>query len=138
METKEIKNAISYRAFNSGGPGGQHSNRTFNAIEASLSREAARDLGIEPCSATGSEKSQLRSKGLAVKRLKEKILAAVKIRDAKERFAAGTERVRNYHGPDNRVTDASGLRWGYKETVGKGDLSACIEGRRAAMLEAPR
>lgn len=132
----DYKNAISYRAFNSGGPGGQHSNRTFNAIEASLSPSAARELGIEPCSATGTEKSQVQSKRLAVKRLTEKILAAVKLRDAKQRFAAGHERVRNYHEPDNRVTDASGGRWGWKETVGKGDLSACIDGRRAAILEA--
>lgn len=137
LVSMDYKNAITYRTFNSGGPGGQHSNRTFNAIEASLSPSAARDLGIEPVSATGTEKSQVQSRRLAVKRLRDKIRAAIKLRDAKQRYSAGHERVRNYHGPDNRVTDASGQRWSWKETVGKGDLSVCIEGRRAAMLESP-
>ena len=136
--SETLKGAFSYRAYNSGGPGGQHQNRTFNAIEARLSPEAASAMGIPVLSAVGTEKSQVQSKRLAVKRLKRRILAALKRRDAKKRYSAGHEVVRRYHEPDNRVVDSTGLRWPWKSTVGNKDLSDCIDGRRREMAARAR
>lgn len=138
VSSETLKGAFSYRAYNSGGPGGQHQNRTFNAIEAKLSKEAAGKLGIPVLSAVGTEKSQVQSRRLAVKRLKSRIVAAIKARDARDRYSAGHERVRNYHEPDNRVTDSTGLRWTWKSTVGSKDLSDCIDGRRREMATRAR
>jgi peptide chain release factor 1 len=52
----------------------------------------------------------------------------------KERFLAGTERIRTYHEPDNRVTDhASGLTDTYTNVIIKGDISGMIEARAKAV-----
>lgn len=104
--------------------------------QASLTPEAAKALGIEPLSATASLKSQHASKRAAAKELRVRVKAALSLKAARGRYAAGHERVRNYHEPDNRVTDASGERWTWKETVGKGSLTRCIEGRRRALATA--
>lgn len=135
------KNAISYRRFNSGGPGGQHQNTTENAIEAILDPAVAAELGIPALRSTVSLKSQHSSLREARKLLVERIRDAIKERDARERYGAGHKRVRNYHQPDDRVTDSTGLRWTWRETVGKsggGTLEKCIEGRARAMAEKGR
>ena len=137
-ESRTFKGAITYRRFNSGGPGGQHQNTTENAVEASLDQAVADELGIPAVSATASLKSQHASKRGAAKMLASRIKAALENLSAKLRFSAGTNRVRNYHQPDNRVTDSTGLRWPWRETLGKsggGDIAKCIDGRRAAKLE---
>lgn len=61
------------------------------------------------------------------------ILAALKT--DKGRYAAGHERVRTYHEPDNRVVDSSGDRWTWAETAGKGRIDQCIDGRRERMMK---
>jgi protein subunit release factor A len=48
----------------------------------------------------------------------------------KERGLAGTERIRTYHEPDNRVTDhASGVQDTYTNVVIKGNIENVIEAR---------
>lgn len=52
----------------------------------------------------------------------------------KERFLAGTERIRTYHEPDNRVTDhASGYQDTYANVVVKGNIESVIEARLKAV-----
>lgn len=72
-----IKNAFKFRAFNSGGPGGQHCNTTNNAIEVTLSNEAAKCLGIDIVSATATLKSQHASKRAVLRAIRAKIQAMV-------------------------------------------------------------
>ena len=51
----------------------------------------------------------------------------------KERGLAGTERIRTYHEPDNRVTDhASGFVDSYTNVVIKGNMDEIIEARAKA------
>lgn len=53
-----------------------------------------------------------------------------------ERYRASEERVRTYHGPDNRVTDhASGETDTYKNVVLNGNIENMIEARRRSKLE---
>lgn len=128
------RDAIEIRFYNSGGPGGQHRNRSASDVEMRLKPEAAAEIGIPAVKATASGRSQSRNLATARRVLRSRIAAEVKRLDAKGRFAAGNDRVRNYHEPDNRVTDSSGLRWPWRETAGKGDLAPCIDGRRDAVL----
>lgn len=113
---------IRYRAYNAGGPGGQKSNKTLNAVEASVELPDGRTIR-----ATSETKSQHRSRKLA------RALLAAKVREAlappdPERYAAGRERIRTYHEPDNRVVDhRTGGRWSFRDTVGAGDLATVID-----------
>lgn len=131
------KNAITYRRFNSGGSGGQHQNRSENAIEAALDPELAKRLGIPAFKAVASMKSQHANKKAAASMLRSKIFFALKGQQAKSRYSAGQKRVRNYHQPDDRVTDETGLSWSWRKTIGKGSLERCIDGRRDAKHTKP-
>ena len=52
----------------------------------------------------------------------------------KERFQAGTERIRTYHEPDNRVTDhASGLTDTWTNVILKNDIEPMILARAQAV-----
>ena len=52
----------------------------------------------------------------------------------KERGLAGTERIRTYHEPDNRVTDhASGFVDSYTNVVIKGNIEDVVEARAKAV-----
>jgi len=116
---------LRFRFYNSGGPGGQHSNRTENAVEVTHI-----PTGIK---ANGALKSQHRSRKAALKVLRSRLYAHYKALGAKERYAAGFERVRTYHEPNDRVVDhRTGKTWSYRRTVGKGDLSDVIEHSVAA------
>lgn len=51
----------------------------------------------------------------------------------KERFLAGTERIRTYHEPDNRVVDhSSGFTDTYQNVVTKGFIDEMVEARAKA------
>ena len=51
----------------------------------------------------------------------------------KERFLAGTERIRTYHEPDNRVVDhSSGFTDTYQNVVLKGFIDEMVEARAKA------
>ncbi len=131
---RTFKNAISYRFFNGGGKGGQHGNRSLTAVEAVLDPKVAIELGMSNMSATSvSFKSQRANKLSAGKVIRSKIRIALRIQLTRKRFAAGRDRVRNYHGPDDRVTDSGGV-YSYRKTVGKGDLSTVIDRLRDRMV----
>lgn len=52
----------------------------------------------------------------------------------KERYLAGSERIRTYHEPDNRVVDhASGLVDTYQNVVEKGYIDDMVEARAKAI-----
>jgi protein subunit release factor A len=129
------------RAFNSGGPGGQHGNRSMNAIE--LVAEYRIDGVTVEIRATASLKSQHKSRTAALRLLASKLKAEVERRKAEltggRRVqaggfgAAGAYRVRTYHEPDNRVIDSAGFRMSYAETAGKGRIVDLVDRRRVAM-----
>lgn len=117
---------INYRRYNSGGKGGQHQNRSENAVEAWVEIDGVR------ISARSELKSQHRNKKLA------SALLLCRVRDHlslgnRERFSAPQERVRTYHEPDNRVIDhASGLTVPYKSLAK--EFPALIDARLNALL----
>ena len=120
---------ISYRPFNSGGKGGQHSTRTLNAMEVSVTLPDGRRI----VAASSSHKSQWRNKARA-----EKVLACrvrLALEPATERRTAG-EVVRTYSMADDRVTDhASGEKRRYRDVVAARRATAfgeLVEARRRA------
>ena len=124
---------IKYRAFNAGGKGGQHNNRTYSAIEATTTLPDGRLIRAQ----SKSSKSQHRNKKAAANLLRVRVLDA--LRTEKERqITAGwgdaSRRVRTYHEPDNRVTDTMGDRFTYSEIVGKCNIAPVLESRRRAAL----
>jgi len=131
---------LSCRTYNSGGPGGQHQNRTENAVE--LIAEWNIDDRPFCAKASASLKSQHQSRAAALRVLVGKLHAEIARRRAAAQQGAalvgfggaGEGRVRTYHEPDNRVVDTSGFRVDFAGTVGKGDLGGLIEerGRRMA------
>lgn len=119
---------IVFRAYNSGGKGGQHGNRSMNAIEAKHL-----PTGL---TATSSLKSQHRNRKLATRLLLSRVVAYYRRQLDDSREAPPDERVRTYHECDNRVVDhRTGEKWSYADTVGKGKLAEIIEstGQRLAM-----
>lgn len=146
MKTSEIDRAIAQaksagwltvRPYNSGGSGGQHSNRTLNAVELTASVRA-RDTNerrlIRVKASTA--KSQLTNRRRAYVVLMSKIGALMKPNPRARGPVSswGSPKIRTYHRPDNRVVDhASSLKMTWDETVGKGDLGPMIEARRRAI-----
>ena len=109
------------------GAGGQHRNKHQNCC-----RLTHVETGIT-ANGTGS-RSREANKRDARKELQKRVNAHFRIE--KERGLAGTERVRTYHKPDNRVVDhASGERFPYDEVVNGNGIGDCIEARRIAKGE---
>ena len=107
------------------GPGGQKRNKTDSCvrithIESGLS---------EYCCDTPS---QHKNRAAAFKRLAPKVVAHMFPKAKIARYAAGSKVVRNYHEPDDRVTDALAGRFSYRHTVGKGDIGEIIDARNLA------
>lgn len=132
MSKKKIfsrrKSDFIVKAMPAGGPGGQHSNKVATAI-----RITDKETGL---SAVSRElKSQHQNKKAAFNKLAKMLVAHYVVEDEKQRFGS-TERVRTYNEPDNRVVDhKTGMRYEYKNTVGKGDISQLIEDRRRKIDE---
>lgn len=123
-----MKLKIRYRAYNSGGKGGQHNNKTMNAIEASVVLPDGRKI-----SARSEMKSQHQSKKYARAVLVGRVRQALEP-EAERGQTAGwgnaDQRVRTYHEPDDRVVDTSGFQRSFKQTVGKGEIGELLEERR--------
>lgn len=119
---------ITYRAFNSGGKGGQHGNRSMNAIEASV--ELPDGTTLRATSKTC--KSQHANKKLATAQLAAKVREYYRDEpDRGETAGFGAQgRIRTYHQPGDRVVDEAGPTFTWNHTVGKGDLSEVIDARR--------
>ena len=118
---------ITYRAFNSGGKGGQHGNRTMNAITASVALDDGRTIQAT----SQSLKSQHANKRAATAILKQRVREALE-GPPKERIR-NAETVRTYHEADNRVTDhRSQLKTPWK-SIDK-DFARHVSERSAAFL----
>jgi protein subunit release factor A len=65
---------------------------------------------------------------VAFKRLTDQLVPLMKREVQRERYAAGTERVRNYHQPDDRVTDARvpDKQWAYDAVLDGSALAEII------------
>lgn len=109
--------------FRAGGPGGQNQNKRDSAcrithIETGISAESR------------EHRTQEMNKKAAFHKLADKLIEHFYPKKNTDRYAAGTETVRTYHEPDDRVTDhETGKKFSFKHTVGKGELSEVIESR---------
>ena len=121
---------ISYRTFNSGGKGGQHSNRSENAVECSVTLPDGREIKA----ASTPHKSQWRNRKAAERALLSKVREALKPERERPDLS---ETVRTYHAVDNRVVDhASGERASYKRVVDKDkveEFARLVDARRRAL-----
>jgi protein subunit release factor A len=112
--------------FSGTGKGGQHRNKHQNCCRA-----IHKETGITAIGTASRSRESNRKAALAVCRAR--VVQA--LQSDPERFAAGFERVRTYHEPDNLVRDhASGETDTYKNVVEKCDLEALIDARRKAKL----
>ena len=102
------------------GPGGQHRNKTASCI-----RITHIESGMsEYCCESRNQHQNLRT---AFKRLAKRLVDHYVGQDQKQRWAAGHDRVRTYHEPEDRVTDhRSGQKFSYRETIGRGDMEPLI------------
>jgi peptide chain release factor 1 len=128
MERKPIFSAsrkdFRVDTFYSGGPGGQHQNKTESGVrithlESGLSCECR------------VHRSQHQNKTDAFRRLAKLVVSWAFAREddaRRKRYGAGHEVVRSYHEPDDRVTDpATGARYSYRHTIGRGRLEEPID-----------
>lgn len=134
-ETKVFPNAIIYRTYRGSGCGGQHRNSTESDVEAKLDPKVASALGIPPLTATATGRYQHRNIAEAGKTLALRIKEALRALLAPGRNQAGSERVRTYHEPDNRVTDKYGNEMAWRQTVGKGDIGPLIQARMKSEVD---
>ena len=72
MPVDEFCRCCTVSLFKASGPGGQHRNKTFSAVRLQLNGSA---LSAEDC----TERSQLRNKSNAVKKLKMKLALSVRV-----------------------------------------------------------
>lgn len=82
---------ISWRATTSGGPGGQHANRTASRVEVRFDVEHSASLGTRQrtlllerlgsvvTAASGDERSQARNRQIALDRLAQRLAAALRV-----------------------------------------------------------
>ena len=120
---------INYRPFNSGGKGGQHGNRSLNAMECTVKLPDGRI--IKAVSTTS--KCQHTNRKRAQKVLAARVISA--LQRVRERGFAAIERVRTYHAVDNRVTDhASGLKRSYRDVMDGDGFGELVKARREALI----
>lgn len=111
--------------FSGTGAGGQHRNKTENCC-----RCIHMPTGIR--ATASSERSRKSNMESALKVCKSRV--AAHFHKDKERFLAGTERIRTYHEPDNRVVDhASGLTDTYTNVMVKDNIEPMIMARARAV-----
>jgi peptide chain release factor 1 len=110
--------------FRSGGPGGQHQNKSDSGV-----RITHLDTGLfAECRET---RSQGQNRKIAFRRLADKIVSHVKAQERKEHVISN-ECIRTYHEPDNRVKDhKSGFTSSYSQIMA--DIGPMIEARHQAL-----
>jgi protein subunit release factor A len=114
--------------FRSGGPGGQHQNKTESGVRIT---HIPTGLKAE-CRET---KSQRQNKTIAFKRLADLLVQRV-MQDLTRENGISFEVIRSYHEPEDRVVDkASGERWTYAHIVEKRNIGDAIDARRNAILK---
>lgn len=110
--------------FSGQGAGGQHRNKHQNCC-----RITHVETGLTANGTNSRSREANKQSAMAV--LKSRVY--VKLHPPTERGLAGTERVRTYHEPDDRVVDhASGKRFSYKDVLVDGNVGPCIKARRLA------
>lgn len=103
------------------GKGGQKRNKTSTKVRIV---HLPTGIAVE-CDET---RSQHQNKRLAFRKLAELLVPIMKNEAQKARYAAGTERVRTYHEPDDRVTDdRCGGSWPYRDVLEGHGLADVIE-----------
>ena len=122
---KITEDQFRYEWFSGTGKGGQHRNKHQNCC-----RCIHEPTGI---SANGtSSRSREDNKRIAYATCVSRIQAH--FHKDKDRFLAGSERVRTYHEPDNRVVDhASGATDTYTNVIDKGFIDEMVEARARAV-----
>lgn len=138
-ERLSSRGILTVEPYTGSGAGGQHRNRTRSGIRL-IGRWTLNGRPLE-LRAQACMKSQHASLRAALLVLLGRFHAAIEEERSgpRERTAGfGPQgRVRTYHEPDDRVVDESGPRFSYRETVGKGSLSALISARRRALASLP-
>lgn len=104
------------------GAGGQKRNKTSSAV-----RITHIPTGLVGYSE--DERSQRQNQKKAFRRLCDKLIPLMVREEKRERYAAGKERIRTYHQPEQRVTDkrCPGKQWRYDDVVDGGSLGEIIE-----------
>lgn len=123
----ELRLPIFYRPFNSGGKGGQHSNKTLNAMECSVRMPCGT---LIKASATRS-KHQHMNKKAAEQDLAKKVREFLKKDKVR---GTNNEVIRTYHKVRNEVIDhKSRHRISYEQAVKKDGFASLVDARRKVM-----
>jgi len=123
MKIKELDFVFEW--YSGTGKGGQHRNKHQNCC-----RCIHLPTGVKANGTASKSRESNKRNALAV--CKSRIVAY--FHTDKDRYQAGTKRIRTYHAEDNRVTDhVSGYTDTYKNVVGKCNISDMIKARRDAM-----
>lgn len=121
---KVTEDQFRYEWFSGTGAGGQHRNKHQNCC-----RCIHEPTGITANGQTSRSREE--NKRIAYINCLSRIQAH--FHKDKERYLGGTERIRTYHEPDNRVTDhASGLQDTYTNVMVKGNIDSMVEARSKA------
>jgi peptide chain release factor 1 len=107
--------------FSGTGAGGQYRNKHMNSCR----------IMHTPTSLVGQsqdERSRVQNQKAAFRRLAAQLVPLMKREVQRERYAAGTERVRSYHEPDDRVTDSRipDKQWPYADVLDGNALAEVI------------
>ena len=122
---KVTEDQFRFEWFSGTGKGGQHRNKHQNCC-----RCIHEPTGISANGTNSRSREDNRTAAYAVCRSR----VQAHFHKDKERNLAGTERIRTYHEPDNRVTDhASGVVDTYTNVVTKGNIDRVVEARAQAV-----
>jgi protein subunit release factor A len=114
------KNDFIVETFRSGGPGGQHQNKTDSGVRIIHKATGLRAESRE-------YRSQYQNKKIAFRRLATLILQTLK---GPKNNTINTEIIRTYHKPDNRVKDHfSGYMSSYDNVVENRNIGPMLEAR---------
>ena len=121
---KITEDQFRFEWFSGTGKGGQHRNKHQNCC-----RCIHEPTGISANGTASRSRDENRRSALAVCRAR----VISNFHQDTPRYQAGSERIRTYHEPDNRVTDhASGLTDSWTNVIIKGNIDSMIMARARA------